>query len=522
MERTTDIGISGFAVYVPPLKVSLERWCEWTGNPWDKVSAVVGRSFRQPAAHESIYTMAANAALRLIDQYEIDPREIGFFAFGTESSTDNAAGAVIVRGLLDRALAARGQPRIGRACEVPEIKHACLGGVYAIKGAVRYLATDGRGKKAIVVCGDIAEYERGSSGEQTQGAGTVAMLIEENPKLCRVDLAHAGSSSDFRCVDFRKPVARHFAAEYAPQTNRYADFPVFNGKYSTFCYLDAVTHAARAMFERLGADPRRFYEDVGAIFMHRPFHWMPVNGMTSMYVWGLAESEEGRRELAALADQARVPFAAVLSEIQESRDLFEGVLARGIDSDPYPNAAAVVKAARNATALKRILRDKMRLGSDKMRELGNLYTAALPAWLAAGFEHALEEGRELEGQTWLAVGYGSGDAAEAIPLSVAKHWREAAAKIGFARALEGEVELTREQYERRHDGHEVELPYKPSGEFVVERVGDRVAGDFQDIGVEYYRYVPEVSTDEGDRPSHVRERFGWSGASVGAPLSAAE
>ncbi len=39
--------------------------------------------------------------------------------------------------------------------------------MYAVKGAVRYLATDGRGKKAIVVCGDIAEYERGSSGEQT-------------------------------------------------------------------------------------------------------------------------------------------------------------------------------------------------------------------------------------------------------------------------------------------------------------------------------------------------------------------
>ena len=180
-----NIGISGLALYTPPFKVSLERWCEWTGGAWEKVSAVVGESFRQPGAHESIYTMAANAALRLIDQYEIDPQEIGYFAFGTESSTDNAAGAVIVRGMIDRALSLRGQPRISRACEVPELKHACLGGVYAIKGAVRYLATDGRGKKAIVVCGDIAEYERGSSGEQTQGAGTVAVLLEENPKLCR-------------------------------------------------------------------------------------------------------------------------------------------------------------------------------------------------------------------------------------------------------------------------------------------------------------------------------------------------
>lgn len=490
--ESMDIGISGFAVYVPPFRVSLERWCEWTGNPWDKVSAVVGSGFRQPGPHESIYTMAANAVLRLIDQYQIDPREVGYFAFGTESSTDNAAGAVIVRGMIDRALAMRGQPRLSRACEVPEFKHACLGGVYAIKAAVRYLATDGRGKKAIVVCGDIAEYERGSSGEQTQGAGTVAVLLEQHPKLCRVDLRNAGSSSDYRGLDFRKPVARHFAEGYAPNTNRYADFPVFNGKYSTFCYLDAVTHAARAMCERLGEAPTTFYERVAAIFMHRPYHWMPVNGMTSMFVWGLAETEEGRRELAALADQARVPFDAVLAEIRESRDLLEGALTQGLDADPYPNASAVVKAARGSARLKNILNNKMRLGSDGMRELGNLYTAALPAWLAAGFEQARAEGAALAGQTLLAVGYGSGDAAEAIPLQVVAGWEEAASKIGFARALEGAVELTREQYEARHDGKSVEVPYEPRGEFIVERVGERLSGDGQDIGIEYYRYIPDA------------------------------
>jgi hydroxymethylglutaryl-CoA synthase len=491
--ESMDIGISGFSVYAPPFRVSLERWCEWTGNTWDKVSAVVGSGFRQPGPHESIYTMAANAALRLIDQYQIDPREVGYFAFGTESSTDNAAGAVIIRGLVDRALEMRGQPRLARACEVPEFKHACLGGVYAIKAAVRYLATDGRGKKAIVVCGDIAEYERGSSGEQTQGAGTVAVLLEQHPKLCRVDLRNAGSSSDYRGVDFRKPVARHFDEQYAPNTHRYADFPVFNGKYSTFCYLDAVTHAAQAMFERLGEEPKAFYERVAAIFMHRPYHWMPINGMTSMYVWGLAGSEEGRRELAALADQARVPFDAVLAEIRESRDLLDGAMTRGIDAEPYPNASAVVKAARSSKALKSILETKMRLGSSGMRELGNLYTAALPAWLASGFEHALSEDVELAGQTLLAVGYGSGDAAEAIPLHVVPGWREAAAKIGFARSLEGAVELTREQYERRHDGLEAGVPYEPRGEFVVERVGERVSGEFQDIGIEYYAYVPETA-----------------------------
>src|SRR5262245_41902544 len=187
------------------------------------------------------------------------------------------------------------------------------------------------------------------------------------------------------------------------------------------------------MFERMGCEPKDFYQSVAAIFMHRPYHWMPVNGMTSMYVWGLAQSEAGRKELAALADQARVPLAAVLQEIQDSRDLYETAITRGIDADPYPHATARLKAARGSAALQAIVRDKMCLGSDQMRDLGNLYTAALPAWLAAGFEDALGRGVELAGQTLLAVGYGSGDAAEAIPLHVVDGWQEAAAKIGVQR-----------------------------------------------------------------------------------------
>jgi len=163
------------SAYVPRFRVKLEDWCEWTGNSWDKVEAVVGRSFRVPGKHENVYTMAANAVLRLIRQNDIDPQTVGFLGLGTESSTDNAAGAVIVRGMVDRALDELGMPRLSRACEVPEFKHACLGGVYALKSAVRYVAFDGHDRTAIVVCGDVAEYERGSSGEQTQGAGAVAM-----------------------------------------------------------------------------------------------------------------------------------------------------------------------------------------------------------------------------------------------------------------------------------------------------------------------------------------------------------
>ena len=57
--QTKKIGISGLAAYVPPYRVWLEDWCEWTGDQWPKVREVVGRSFRVRGPEHSVYTMAA-------------------------------------------------------------------------------------------------------------------------------------------------------------------------------------------------------------------------------------------------------------------------------------------------------------------------------------------------------------------------------------------------------------------------------------------------------------------------------
>src|SRR5512143_393128 len=218
------VGISGFAAYLPCYRVNLQDWCRWTGDSGDKVASVVGRSFRMRAPDENAYTMAATAVLRLIRAYDVDPRRIGYFALGTESSTDNSIGAVIVKGMVNDALRELGAPALGRHCEVPEFKHACLGGVYAMKAAARYVALDGFDKLAIVVCADIAEYARGTSGEATQGAGAVAMLIESQPKLLQFDLARSGSASDYRGPDFRKPFTR-YVGQTPSQHGQIRDFP---------------------------------------------------------------------------------------------------------------------------------------------------------------------------------------------------------------------------------------------------------------------------------------------------------
>ena len=94
------VGISAITAYVPSYRVGLEDWCNWTDNSWDKISSIIGSGFRMLGPDESIYTMAANAVLDLIIENKIKPSQIGFLALGTESSTDNSAGTIIIKGWL--------------------------------------------------------------------------------------------------------------------------------------------------------------------------------------------------------------------------------------------------------------------------------------------------------------------------------------------------------------------------------------------------------------------------------------
>ncbi|HLU05685.1 MAG TPA: hypothetical protein VKZ91_03955 [Woeseiaceae bacterium] len=489
MSRKT-IGISGLAAYVPPYRVWLDDWCEWTGNHWPKIREVVGRSFRVRGPNHSVYTLAATAVMRLIEQYDVDPLRIKFLGLGTESSTDNSAGAIIVKGMVDRALQSKGKPAIARSCEVPEFKHACLGGVYGMKGALRHLALDGAGSQAIVVCADIAEYARGSSGEPTQGAGAVAMLLEENPRLAVVDLIRSGSASDYRIMDFRKPMLR-FCGQDRSESHQVQDFPVFNGKYSTTCYIDETLHALDDMYEKRGLQATNYLRSLSTVFMHRPYRKMPETGWAVAYLFALSKgTAEDRAELASYCYEAGIEPEALLREMLSKPEIVALAEPERLNVEVYPLTMAVFRIFRASRRYRREILDKLALGSDTMLDLGNLYTAALPAWIAAGFEQALDEGRELEGEELLTLGYGSGDAAEVIPFFAAEQWREAAASIRFAGAMELAVDLNREQYEALHDGKRVNgLDYIPQSEFVIEKVGQSDQRQFQDIGIEYYRYV---------------------------------
>ena len=483
-----SIGISGCAVYVPPYRVDLKDWCQWTNSSWDKTSAVVGHSFRMRGPYQSVYTIAATAVMDLIEKYNIDPQRVGFLGLGTESSTDNSAGAIIIKGMLDQGLSIRGLTPIGRNCEVPEIKHACLGGIYALKQALRYLALEDDDRCAIVVSADIAEYARGSSGEPTQGAGAVAMLLERNPKMLSIDLKSIGSASAYRAVDFRKPVLRNIIR--GTLNCHFQDLPVFNGKYSTTCYLDETLHALNDMLRRLKVSSSDYYHNLASAFMHRPYHKMPMNSFAMSYLFGLANNTASdRAELEAYCRQVNLDPDAVIAEMRSKPDVLQLVKDGNIDDDVYPLSIRLLKEFRNSAVFKELVLSKMSLGSESMKDIGNVYCAALPAWIAAGLEEAAETGKDLTNRNILAVGYGSGDAAEAIPACLVKGWENAALKIGFKEALESSQTLTKVQYESLHDTGLAQDLMEPENGFVIESVGQSSNPNFSDEGIEYYKFV---------------------------------
>eukprot|EP00796_Vickermania_ingenoplastis_P003877 gene3877-2749_t len=458
---TALAGVSGLAVYAPPCRVNLKDWCDWTGNSWDKVSSVVGQSFRITNNNENAYTMAANAVLRLIVNNNVDPTRVGFLGLGTESSSDNSAGAIIVKGM------------------VPEFKHACLAGVYALESAARFVAADGHDRVAIAVAADIAEYALGSTGEQTQGAGSTAMLLEHNAKLFDLQLQYAGSASDYRGPDFRKPHIRHFMniEDYKTTSanGKMADFPVFSGPYSTLVYQE------------------EYYDDVAALFFHRPYNMMPIMAMSFLYSRALARatSDEHKKYFAELCKKGKADPEQVKKELTVDPKYFLKVESGEVPKDAFPATSNVAKVLRKDKQFIELLEKKMSLGSPAMGNFGNLYTASLPCWLAAGFEEAYTRKLDIVGKPMVMVGYGSGDASMSIPIMPVHGWEKAASKINVADALKNPMDIDKAAYESLHTGAEkkdIAASHRKM-EFVVDRVGTRNEAAFQDVGIEYYRFI---------------------------------
>ena len=151
---------------------------------------------------EDTVTMAADAAARALQGFDIDPSEIGTLIVGTETGVDHSKPvAVYVHELLG----------LDQRCRTFETKHACYGAMAGLTASIDWIGSGrARGRKALVIASDIARYGLNTAGEPTQGAGAVAMVVSENPRLLSIDPTRIGDYTR-QVMDFWRPLYSKYA-----------------------------------------------------------------------------------------------------------------------------------------------------------------------------------------------------------------------------------------------------------------------------------------------------------------------
>ena len=221
------VGIDAIAVAVPEGYLDLADLGAARGVPASKYTEGLGVNKMAIAkAHEDTVALAANAARRALHKAGVSPSTIGLCIIGTETGVDHSKAA---SAYLHRML------ELPQNCRTYETKHACYGGTAGVLTALDWIASgSARGRNALVICSDIARYALHSAGEPTQGAGAVAMIIGENPRLLEIDLGVSGSYSK-DVDDFWRPL--------------YSKEAFVDGHFSVQCYLDAIAGAHQSYRE---------------------------------------------------------------------------------------------------------------------------------------------------------------------------------------------------------------------------------------------------------------------------------
>jgi hydroxymethylglutaryl-CoA synthase len=244
-----EVGVSDIAIYVPPYYLSHAELATARGVPEEKYSIGLGNQKMAILPDwEDTVTMAANAALQVLEKSGTDPEDIQQLVVSTESGVDHAKPvASFVQGLL----------KIGTRCRVYEVKNACYGGTAGLIDSIDRMSRSAASpRKSLLIMTDIARYGFGTPGEPTQGAGAVALLVGQNPRLCSVDPSLNGVFSK-NVFDFWRPNGHRV--------------PIVDGKLSIECYLMALEGALSEFRSNAGVEQGKLMDYLDYVIYHMPF-----------------------------------------------------------------------------------------------------------------------------------------------------------------------------------------------------------------------------------------------------------
>ena len=212
---------------------------------------------------EGVVQLGAEAAKRALSRWDGDVSQIGLVAVGTETAQDMSRP---LSAFVADALGLRGTYRSY------EVKHACYGGTLALRQAIEWkMSGASRGKAALVIASDVALYAPNDPGEPTQGAGAVAMIIDD-ARIAKIDLDSFTYAEP--AFDFWRPVGERY--------------PRVDGPFSLDCYK----RGAEKCFAQLFAHERSSFASFEKVAMHSPFPKMVKKAFSHVgQTMGLSEAE---------------------------------------------------------------------------------------------------------------------------------------------------------------------------------------------------------------------------------------
>jgi hydroxymethylglutaryl-CoA synthase len=507
--QAPSVGIDDLTVYIPRLFLPITDLAKARQIDPDKLRHGLGLVDMAIAdAHEDAATLAANAVVRLIDQNNLDPRRIGRLYMGTESALDGSKPtATYILEMLRRHYRDTYGPDCFLHCDVVDLTFACIGAVDALHNTLDWVRGNSE-RVGIIVASDVAKYELGSSGEYTQGAGAMALLLTHNPRLMVIN-DHWGVGT--RSVhDFFKPKKHvtkiqlveevlklvglpHLEAEVVlaqlPESldvngtideNDDAitirkDTPTFDGPYSNWCYQNRIREAFmhfRAQLETSGK------MDASAEITHR---W-------HQFIFHLPYAFHGKRmfsELFMLELQRHGKWAAWSAD----NGLSEPDPAAFEDKNSYNKAyEEFLRLISKTKDYAKIIAEKIEPSQWASSHVGNVYSCSIFLALASALEKAVNGKEDLNGKIFGFFGYGSGSKSKVFEGTLQSEWQTIASRLGIQQQLERRVAVDYATYERLHRGKQKESVLHPQDEFALHRIHQ----EGTKAGARYYHLAATV------------------------------
>ena len=450
--RMKNVGIDAIDYYIPNLFVDMQDLSLARDIPYEKLSQGLGlKKMSIPDSNEDTASLAANALLNLITKNKINPSDIGRIYLGTETGLDSSKPiSSYVIEIVEDLLSDKFGSRSFKNCDIVDLTFACIGGVDALENCIDWVK-GGSKRKAIVIATDIAKYHLGSTGEYTQGAGALSLLITENPKMISISniwgVASKGIGDFFkpRRIFNKKDIFKEAASlmgtnpsdeevleilanngsKFWNSSNKkievYKEEPVYEGQFSNESYQERIYEALDHFKNQKNIN---FLTEWAFLIFHLPYAYHGRKMILEKWIQWLEENGE---------------IDNLYNEVGQEDN----------------NRKEWLKLVSKSKMFNEFIQNKIMPGQLDSAEIGNMYTGSIFMALISLLSSALEKGEDIKNAKIGFLSYGSGSKAKIFEGTLESQWEETIKELDLFSKLNNRIKIDIDSYERLHNNESV-------------------------------------------------------------------